>query len=66
MNGTQKVSQPYNVGHMSIGNLHTVLASGDWRKKLEMQPGAVLATELKNNNCKLARWTTQEPFIKYY
>jgi len=33
--------------------------SGDWRKKLEMQPGAVLATELKNNNCKLARWTTQ-------
>lgn len=42
------------------------LASGDWRKKLEMQPGAVLATELKNNNCKLARWTTQEPFMKYH
>jgi len=33
--------------------------SGDWRKKLESQPGAVLATEIKNNNCKLARWTTQ-------
>jgi translation initiation factor 3 subunit D len=33
--------------------------TGDWRKKLESQPGAVLATELKNNNNKLARWTTQ-------
>ena len=33
--------------------------SGDWRKKLESQRGAVLATEIKNNNCKLARWTTQ-------
>ena len=29
----------------------------DWRLKLENQRGAVLATELKNNNCKLAKWT---------
>jgi hypothetical protein len=35
------------------------LATGDWRKKLESQPGAVLATEMKNNNCKLAKWTAQ-------
>jgi translation initiation factor 3 subunit D len=28
----------------------------DWRKKLDSQPGAVFATELKNNSCKLARW----------
>lgn len=33
--------------------------TGDWRKKLESQPGAVLATEMKNNNCKLAKWTCQ-------
>ena len=33
--------------------------TGDWRKKLESQPGAVLATEMKNNNCKLAKWTVQ-------
>ncbi|CAG5097066.1 Oidioi.mRNA.OKI2018_I69.XSR.g14917.t1.cds [Oikopleura dioica] len=33
--------------------------TGDWRKKLEQQPGAVLATEMKNNNCKLAKWTCQ-------
>ena len=29
----------------------------DWRQKLENQRGAVLATELKNNAAKLARWT---------
>ena len=31
----------------------------DWRSKLTSQRGAVLATEMKNNSCKLARWTTQ-------
>jgi len=30
---------------------------GDWRAKLDTQRGAVLATELKNNSCKLAKWT---------
>ncbi|XP_064617804.1 eukaryotic translation initiation factor 3 subunit D-like [Liolophura sinensis] len=29
----------------------------DWRTKLDSQRGAVLATELKNNSCKLAKWT---------
>jgi hypothetical protein len=29
----------------------------DWRHKLETQRGAVLATELKNNANKLAKWT---------
>lgn len=42
----------------------------DWRSKLENQKGAVLATELKNNNCKLAKWTLQallagSDFIKF-
>ena len=31
----------------------------DWRQKLDMQRGAVLATEMKNNACKLAKWTVQ-------
>uniref|UniRef100_A0A2P2LB00 Eukaryotic translation initiation factor 3 subunit D n=1 Tax=Rhizophora mucronata TaxID=61149 RepID=A0A2P2LB00_RHIMU len=31
----------------------------DWRQKLEAQRGAVLATELKNNANKLAKWTAQ-------
>jgi translation initiation factor 3 subunit D len=29
----------------------------DWRSKLDSQRGAVLATELKNNSCKIAKWT---------
>lgn len=31
----------------------------DWRQKLNVQRGAVLANELKNNSCKLAKWTVQ-------
>ena len=31
----------------------------DWRQKIETQRGAVLATELKNNANKLAKWTCQ-------
>nr|CAB3241618.1 eukaryotic translation initiation factor 3 subunit D-like [Phallusia mammillata] len=29
----------------------------EWRRKLDSQRGSVLATELKNNSCKLAKWT---------
>ena len=29
----------------------------DWRQKLDSQAGAVLAAEIKNNGCKLAKWT---------
>ncbi|KAJ3216251.1 hypothetical protein HDU67_009761 [Dinochytrium kinnereticum] len=31
----------------------------DWRQKLDSQRGAVMATEIKNNGNKLARWTTE-------
>ena len=31
----------------------------DWRTKLASARGAVVATEMKNNSSKLARWTTQ-------
>ncbi|XP_076039746.1 eukaryotic translation initiation factor 3 subunit d1 isoform X2 [Oratosquilla oratoria] len=31
----------------------------EWRQKLDAQRGAVLANELKNNACKLAKWTVQ-------
>lgn len=33
--------------------------STDWRGKLDTQRGAVLATEVKNNAVKLARWTAE-------
>ena len=36
------------------------LAGGiEWRQKIDQQKGAVLGTELKNNSCKLAKWTAQ-------
>jgi len=31
----------------------------EWRSRLDSQRGAVLATELKNNSCKIARWAVQ-------
>ncbi|KAJ1929040.1 hypothetical protein IWQ60_001536 [Tieghemiomyces parasiticus] len=31
----------------------------DWRKKLDTARGAVVATEIKNNNAKLARWALE-------
>ena len=31
----------------------------DWRSKLDSQRGAVIATEMKNNSSKLARWAVQ-------
>jgi len=31
----------------------------DWRSKLDSQRGAVVATEMKNNSCKLSRWAIQ-------
>ncbi|CAI4221758.1 unnamed protein product [Auanema sp. JU1783] len=42
----------------------------DWRAKLDVQKGAVLCTEIKNNTCKLAKWTIQallanSEFIKF-
>jgi len=36
----------------------------DWRTKLASQRGAVLATEMKNNSCKLARWAVQSILAK--
>lgn len=46
---------------------HKAQGSGgalDWRTKLVSQRGAVVATEMKNNSCKLARWTTQAILAK--
>ncbi|KAH6660003.1 eukaryotic translation initiation factor 3 [Truncatella angustata] len=36
----------------------------DWRSKLVTQRGAVVATEMKNNSVKLARWTVQSILAK--
>lgn len=34
-----------------------VVGASDYRQKVDSQRGAVLATEIKNNGCKIARWT---------
>jgi translation initiation factor 3 subunit D len=31
----------------------------EWKQKIDQQRGAVFATELKNNSCKIAKWTAQ-------
>ena len=46
---------------------HNAQGSGgalNWRTKLTSQRGAVVATEMKNNSCKLARWTVQSILAK--
>lgn len=44
----------------TLNELDAKLTGGvDWRQKLDSQRGAVLATELKNNSNKLAKWTLQ-------
>jgi len=44
----------------ALNEVDSRLTNGiDWRQKLDSQRGAVLATELKNNSSKLAKWTLQ-------
>jgi translation initiation factor 3 subunit D len=43
----------------ALNEFDSKITGVDWRQKLETQRGAVLATELKNNANKLARWTAQ-------
>ena len=52
------VDQYYNV--FSLNEWDSRYSGGiNWRQKVDAQRGAVLATELKNNSCKLAKWTAQ-------
>jgi translation initiation factor 3 subunit D len=47
---------PATAGH---GQPSAASTAGSWRDKIDNQRGAVLATELKNNSFKLAKWTAQ-------
>jgi len=54
----------YNPGSGSSGSNTSSYSSSNnqaisWRDKIDSQRGAVLATELKNNSFKLAKWTAQ-------
>ena len=50
-------AQGLRYGSFLLLKLCSCAAGVDWRSKLENQRGAVLATELKNNANKLAKWT---------
>lgn len=54
---------PVPVQQQGPGNTPTPTPSTptalNWRDKMDSQSGAVLATELKNNSFKLAKWTAQ-------
>lgn len=62
LHGTVKKTQ--NMTAFAL-NEYTPVASASspavisWRDKIDSQSGAVLATELKNNSFKLAKWTAQ-------
>ena len=57
---TKKKGEEVLMTSYAINEWDSKLASSvDWRRKLDGQRGAVLATELKNNSCKLAKWTAQ-------
>jgi len=44
---------------MNSTPVHLELEVPDWRSRLDSQRGAVVATEMKNNSCKLAKWAVQ-------
>ena len=50
-------STNYCVRMLCNGHCLQFAGNVDWRSKLDSQRGAVLATELKNNSNKLAKWT---------
>ena len=55
-----KRSEKQHMTAYALNEWDSRLSGGvDWRQKIDQQRGAVLATELKNNSCKLARWTAQ-------
>jgi len=55
LNGPNDRDQYLNV--KALNEWDSKSSSMDWRMKLDSQPGAVLAAEIKNNGCKLAKWT---------
>lgn len=52
--------EPQFLSIKALNEWDSKLANGvEWRQKLDTQRGAVLANELRNNACKLAKWTVQ-------
>ena len=60
-NATRPGTEPITLSIRALNEYYDPMARQvtDWRGKLDTQRGAVLATEVKNNGPKLARWTTE-------
>ncbi len=55
-------AEPQTVAVHALNEFDPKWSGVDWRARLENQRGAVLATELKNNAAKVARWTAAALF----
>ena len=56
----QKRGEEQTMTAFALNEWDSKLGGGiNWRDKIDVQRGAVLATEFKNNSCKLAKWTAQ-------
>eukprot|EP01116_Phalansterium_solitarium_P013661 TRINITY_DN31063_c0_g1_i1.p1 TRINITY_DN31063_c0_g1~~TRINITY_DN31063_c0_g1_i1.p1 ORF type:complete len:548 (+),score=152.77 TRINITY_DN31063_c0_g1_i1:86-1729(+) len=56
--GKGKTGEPKEL-QLTIRALNEYGGGTDWKKKIDLQRGALLATEMKNNGGKLAKWTLQ-------
>ncbi|XP_070581270.1 eukaryotic translation initiation factor 3 subunit D-like [Ptychodera flava] len=56
--GSNGETQFLNIKTLNEWDSKQVPGAVEWRQKLDSQRGAILATELKNNSFKLAKWTT--------
>ncbi|CAM9119408.1 unnamed protein product [Ectocarpus sp. 6 AP-2014] len=55
-----KAGEKQYMSAFALNEWDSKLAGGvEWRQKIDTQRGAILATELKNNSAKLAKWTAQ-------
>lgn len=46
------------MAHIKAINEYSLKGSNEWKQRLDIQPGAVFAAELKKNSCKFAKWAT--------
>ncbi|CAN0317642.1 unnamed protein product, partial [Discosporangium mesarthrocarpum] len=55
-----KLGEKQHITAYALNEWDSKLAGGaEWRQRIDTQRGAILATELKNNSAKLAKWTAQ-------
>lgn len=56
IDGQRKVKDTTELLKIRALNEYDARADSNWRQKLSTQQGAIIATEMKNNSAKIARW----------